>query len=191
MIVSHNYYYARPGCADAALRQRLSASDVREKIGLPRGRVLRKIEGVDSLPDVIWCIEFADISGHHADMAARAASPAFDAIRHSMRQLYRRFERPLYQACVIPANTLQSEKIRQQIVFINVFVDASDGTALRETLLLQAANTGRVLQLVSEQCGVPQFIWEFSAGDAPEQPQLGNLRHLSARVQSSLWQVAD
>ena len=97
MIVSFNFYYAKPGLADAVLRQRLLACDVRCDLKLPRGRVLVKQEGSTDLPDVIWEQHFDDVSGHHADMDVRAASPAFEAVRAGMRQLCRRFERPLFE----------------------------------------------------------------------------------------------
>ncbi len=97
MILSHNYYYARPGNEDAVLKQRLHASDVRTRIGLERGRVLKKISGADDFPDVLWELGFPDMAAQDADMAARAASADFEAVRVDMRQLYRRFERPLFE----------------------------------------------------------------------------------------------
>ena len=75
MIVSFNFYYARPSLADRVLRQRLRACDVRQDIGVPRGRVLARTAGAADLPDVIWEHQFDDVAGHHADMAVRAASP--------------------------------------------------------------------------------------------------------------------
>ena len=97
MIVSFNFYYAKPGAADAVLRQRLLACDVRRDLKLPRGRVLVRQEGSDDLPDVIWEQHFDDVNGHHADMDVRAASPEFEAVRAGMRKLCRRFERPLFE----------------------------------------------------------------------------------------------
>src|SRR5258706_8021939 len=97
MIVSFNFYYAQPGQEDAVLRQRLRACDVRETIGVPRGRVLARTAGSADLPDVIWEHHFEDVAGHHADMAVRAASPEVEAVRAGMRKLCRRFERPLFE----------------------------------------------------------------------------------------------
>jgi hypothetical protein len=97
MIVSHNYYYALPGNEDAVLKQRLLASDVRTRIGLERGRTLRKVSGAEDFPDVLWETVFADMTAQDADMEARAASAEFEAARGGMRQLYRRFERPLFE----------------------------------------------------------------------------------------------
>ena len=97
MIVSHNYYYARPGNQDAVLKQRLHASDVRTTIGLERGRVLKKISGVEDFPDVMWELVFPDMAAQDADMQARADSADFETVRVDMRKLYRRFERPLFE----------------------------------------------------------------------------------------------
>lgn len=196
MIVSHNYYYARPGNAEAVLRQRLRACDVREKIGLPRGRVLQKIEGVTELPDVMWEIEFDDTSGHHIDMAARAASPEFEAIRHGMRLLYRRFERPLYASCAADVSSSVAGEISQPIVLINIFCDATESAAVLDaarkhaaSLPQQGKDPGRVLQLVTEQRDIPQLIWQISARDAPMPADLEHLNRASARLEYSVWRT--
>jgi hypothetical protein len=98
MIVSFNFYYAQPGLAEAVLRQRLLACDVRRDLSLPRGRVLVREAGSADLPDVIWEQRFDNVDGHLADMDVRAASPEFEAVRAGMRKLCRRFERPLFEA---------------------------------------------------------------------------------------------
>src|SRR4051812_28267906 len=100
MIGSFNFYYAKPGLEGAVLHQRLAACDVRVAMGIPRGRVLQRTAGAPTLPDVVWEHHFAELADHHGDMAARAASPEFEAIRAGMRKLYRRFERPLFEICV-------------------------------------------------------------------------------------------
>ena len=97
MIVSFNFYYARPGLAGAVLQQRLRASEVRVQMKVPYGRVMKRTAGVDELPDVIWEHEFAEVAGHHADMAARAASSEFEAIRAGMRPLLRRLRSRIWQ----------------------------------------------------------------------------------------------
>jgi carboxymethylenebutenolidase len=44
-------------------------------------------------PDVAWECAFASEAAHRADLAARAASPEFEAVRARMRELIDRFER--------------------------------------------------------------------------------------------------
>ncbi len=96
-LVVFNMYYANPGMADDVLETRRYASVVRDRLGLPRGRVLRRINDSDALPDVIWECEFADVAAHDRDMDARAASDAFEGVRDRMRKLIRRFERTLWR----------------------------------------------------------------------------------------------
>ncbi len=100
-LVVFNMYYANPGMADDVLEIRRYASVVRDRLGLPRGRVLRRINDSDALPDVIWECEFADVAAHDRDMDARAASDAFEGVRDRMRKLIRRFQRTLWQPEVI------------------------------------------------------------------------------------------
>lgn len=191
VIISHNYYYACPGHAAAVLRQRLSASDVREAIGLPRGHALRRIAGADDLPDVIWELEFNNLAAHHTDMAARAASPAFEAIRQGMRRLYRRFERPLYQPCGAGSDVPRPREISQHIVFINIYCTLQSKTLTRDRLLQHLPGTDRLLQLVAAQGDVPQFIWETTDKTAAEAARIASAADLSVPVQYSAWQVQD
>ena len=52
--------------------------------------------GDGSEPDVAWQCTFADAAAHEADLAARAASAAFENIRVQMRKLLVRFERQVF-----------------------------------------------------------------------------------------------
>ena len=96
MIVARNLYYANDGQADAVHRHRVRACEARERLGLPRGRVLRRARGASNLPDVVWECDFDDIDAYDRDMAALAASPEYEAIRAHMRTLIQRFERVLW-----------------------------------------------------------------------------------------------
>jgi len=102
VIVVQNYYYANPGQADEVYRWRLHASDVREKLGFPRGRVLRRgvsrNEMPNELPDVIWECEYPSIEARERDAKEVAATPEFQAVQKHMGTLIRRFERGTYEA---------------------------------------------------------------------------------------------
>jgi hypothetical protein len=104
VIVVQNYYYANPGQADEVYRWRLHASDVREKLGFPRGRVLRQggsrneTSGPNELPDVIWECEYPSIEARERDAKEVAAAPEFQAVQKHMGTLIRRFERGTYEA---------------------------------------------------------------------------------------------
>src|SRR5579872_4813853 len=91
MIVERTHYYAKPGLAEEVLATRRRASRVRIAIGLPAGKIRAKTGGDG--PDVTWECAFADEAAHAADLAARAESADFEAVRAEMRAAIDRFER--------------------------------------------------------------------------------------------------
>jgi dienelactone hydrolase len=94
MIVERTEYYARPGLAGQVLAIRRRACAVRRNIGLQNGTVFTHRPDSDAEgPDVVWEGEFATSEEHKADLAARAASPAFEAVRKEMTQCLARFKR--------------------------------------------------------------------------------------------------
>lgn len=102
-IVVQNYYYAKAGKADEVYRWRLHASDVRAKLGFPRGRVLHRI-GADlqavaseDLPDVIWECEYASAEARERDSRAVGANSEFQEVQKHMGTLTRRFARGRYE----------------------------------------------------------------------------------------------
>jgi hypothetical protein len=100
MIVERTQYFAKPGLAGEVLDLRRKASAVRLSIGLPAGEIFVKHPSGDgSEPDVAWQCTFADAAAREADLAdlaARAASAAFESIRVQMRKLLVRFERQVF-----------------------------------------------------------------------------------------------
>ena len=50
-IVEQDGYFALPGKAEEVYQVRVQACDVLEKLGLPRGRVLRRQGNSETLPD--------------------------------------------------------------------------------------------------------------------------------------------
>ncbi len=184
MIVSYNFYYARPGNAPAVLRQRLLASDVRVRLGLPRGRIISKLEGSDDWPEVIWNRDFTDMAAQDADLQARAASTEFETIRHGMRQLYRRFERPLYAP--YSKNPAPSGHAPQQTLLLyGLHCDASTSPAVGAAL-------GEIqgLELTAGSADVPRWLCETGAAGLP-QAVLETLSRLPLRIERSAWSVAD
>jgi dienelactone hydrolase len=93
MLVERTHYYAKPGCAADVLATRRQASEVRVTLGLPRGRILAKVDPRGEGPDVTWECTFSDTSAHARDLEARGRSPEFEAVRARMRALIDRFER--------------------------------------------------------------------------------------------------
>lgn len=97
-LIERTHYYAHPGQAEAVLATRRRACAVRLSIGLPAGEILAKHPGGDdSEPDIVWICGFPTAAAHAADLAARAASPAFEAVRATMRSHIARFERQVFQ----------------------------------------------------------------------------------------------
>ena len=64
-IVVQNYYYPKPGNEEAVYQWRLHASDVRTKLGLPAGRVLKKLSG-NTLYDVAWECDYPSAQAREA-----------------------------------------------------------------------------------------------------------------------------
>jgi hypothetical protein len=101
-IVVQNYYYALPGKADEVYRWRLHASEVRARLGLAVGRVLKRTSAMGDdakdadLPDVVWECEYPDAKARAADIARLDASREFDPVEAHMQTLIRRFRRAVF-----------------------------------------------------------------------------------------------
>ena len=194
MITSFNFYYAHPGQEDAVLRQRLRACDVRENMGVPRGRVLARSAGGAELPDVIWEHQFDKVDGHHADMAARAASAEFEAIRAGMRKLCRRFERPLFEISADAAAAVLAPASR--VVALDwIFCAPSHGDRAL-TVAEQQANLfsrfgvarGRLLRLITPGNDLPQVIWQREHADMASYEQA--TARIAASTDMKIWPYA-
>ena len=95
MLVEITNYYAHEGQADAVLAQRVRASELRVRLGLPPGRIYKKVEGAG--PDVRWECIFETRAAFDADIASRAASIEFNRTRQEMHTLLEKFERNLQE----------------------------------------------------------------------------------------------
>ncbi|CAN7718353.1 hypothetical protein LJR290_006049 [Variovorax sp. LjRoot290] len=95
MVIEITNYYALPGRAEAVLAQRRRASELRAQLGLPAGRIFKKLEGGG--PDVRWECVFDSRADYDRDLAARGASEEFTRARQDMHTLLERFERHLQQ----------------------------------------------------------------------------------------------
>ena len=91
-IVVQNYYYPKPGNEEAVYQWRLHASDVRAKLGLPVGRVLKKNSG-DALYQVVWECEYPSLEAREADVKKLDESVEFKKVQEHMTTLIQKFER--------------------------------------------------------------------------------------------------
>jgi hypothetical protein len=97
MIVARHLYHPQPGKSAEVLKQRQLACDVRERLGLPRGRVLTRVRGSDELAEVIWESEYPDAAAYDHEMDTQDASAEFMAVRMHMRTLIQRVDRVLLE----------------------------------------------------------------------------------------------
>src|SRR5581483_5363586 len=100
-LVVQNYYYALPGRAQEVFEWRLHASAVRAKLGLRRGRVLRRLKGDGtedaSAPDVIWECEYPSAAARDADVAQLSEHREFSQVEQHMGTLLRKFGREVFE----------------------------------------------------------------------------------------------
>jgi hypothetical protein len=102
-IVVQNYYYARSGKADEVYAWRIHASDVRVRLGLPRGRILRRVPDARSIgsasamADVIWECDYPSLAARAAEVARLGASAEFAAVEKHMDTLIRDFRRAVFE----------------------------------------------------------------------------------------------
>jgi hypothetical protein len=196
-----NFYYAHAGQADAVLRQRLYASEVREQIGIARGTVIARVSGAADLPDVIWRQEFEDIAAHERDMDARAASAEFERVRAGMRKLIRRFERPLFEN--LDAAASGEAEARPVMALDWIFCPAErTGAALDALQDAQRGcaalgfEPGRCLRLITAGADLPALLWMRRYADAAHErlqtePHAASnaLSGIVERIEHSAWIV--
>ena len=161
MIVERTNYYAKPGRAADVLTIRRRACQVRASIGLAAGSVYVKSEGDG--PDVAWACSFPDKAAHDSDLAARAASPDFEAVRASMRGAIDRFERhietrddgPLANG-MVDTDGLEAHAVPREIEF------DSGAYRLKGYLYLPPGKGPFPCLIRNHGSGIAQGIWDAS-----------------------------
>jgi len=91
-------YYAQPGKANDVFAQRQRASDVLEKLGLPRGRILRRSSGSAKDPDVMWECEYPNAVALDGALKAATSNAEFEDVRKQMEPLIRKGEKRVWEA---------------------------------------------------------------------------------------------
>jgi len=94
-VMEQTSYFAKPGFADRVYEHRLHVSDVRQRMGLPAGRVSRRVGGTGDVPDVIWQLAYSDPLNRV--LGARAQSPEFEEVRTAMNTLIDKSTRSSYR----------------------------------------------------------------------------------------------
>ena len=96
-VIEQTAYFAKPGLAEKVYEQRIRANEGRGQIGLPAGRVFRRVGGTGDLPDVIWQLEYSDREALDHDLQVRAQSREFEQVRATMSTLIDKFSRGFYR----------------------------------------------------------------------------------------------
>ncbi len=95
-IIVHNYYWAKEGKIDEVYTHRLYASEVRKKLGLAVGNVLKRSENDGELAHVIWECEYSSEEARREDVRKLTESGAFDEVTKKMKTLISKFDRGVY-----------------------------------------------------------------------------------------------
>ena len=95
-ILVQNAYYPKTGKEEEVFQWRLHASDVRAKLGLLKGRVLKKISG-NGGPYVLWVCEYPSMETREKDVALLDQSEEFKKVQEHMGTLIEKFERFVWE----------------------------------------------------------------------------------------------
>ena len=134
MIIERTRYVPKPGNLAEVLATRHRACDVRISLGLAPGNVFT--EETDQGTLVHWSCRFASEQEHQKDLAARAASPDFEAVRERMRGLISHFERHFLKSAPRPGAALQEQCLRGFPIVPREHIFESHGLSLKGYLYL-------------------------------------------------------
>ena len=95
-IVVQNAYFPKAGKEQEVYEWRLHASEVREKLGLPKGRVLRRVsEGSGSY--IIWQCDYNSLEERKKDVELLDQSEEFKKVQEHMSTLLDKLERTVWE----------------------------------------------------------------------------------------------
>ena len=103
---------------------------MRAKLGLPTGRVLKKITG-DALFYVIWECEYQSLTAREADVKALDQSEEFKKVQEHMSSLIQKFERSIWEVTT-PAASSDENQIRQNRFASNAAIAAHDTSRIAQ-----------------------------------------------------------
>lgn len=95
-ILVQNQYVPKPGKENEVYILRLHASDVLAKLGLQKGRVLKRPQLSDR-PYVMWECEYSSMNEREMDVAKVSKSEEFKKIEDHMGTLVDSFERVTWE----------------------------------------------------------------------------------------------
>ncbi len=162
MWIERTMYFAKSGCHDRVLATRRRASACRVSIGLDPGRIFVRRDGDG--PDVSWECHFATAEAHAADLAARAASQDFAAIRAQMGELIARFERHVAQTDDVSPleNGIASRDLTGRAIVPQEIALQSGPYTLKAYLLLPPGDGPHPCMLLNHGSGIDQGTLDVS-----------------------------
>jgi hypothetical protein len=100
-IVVQNAYFPKAGKEKEVYEWRLHASDVRDRLGLPKGRVLRRTSVPITIGSngsyVIWECEYRSMEERQKDVEKLDQSEEFKKVQEHMSTLLDKFERTVWE----------------------------------------------------------------------------------------------
>lgn len=95
-IVVQNAYYPKAGKEKEVYEWRIHASEVRARLGLPKGRVLRRVSQ-NYGPYVIWECDYTSLEQREKDVEKIDQSDEFKKVQEHMGTLLEKFERTVWE----------------------------------------------------------------------------------------------
>jgi pimeloyl-ACP methyl ester carboxylesterase len=160
MFHERTSYVPKPGRFDAVLALRHRACVVRREIGLAGGEVYVEADDGGG-PQVHWECRFANPAEQAADLAARAASPAFAAVRDEMHHLIDGFERRLYVRAAAPGAVVRDVATEGHPVAPQELRFVSDGRDLAGFLHLPPGAGPFACMVINHGSGIDQGTTEL------------------------------
>lgn len=163
MITERTHYFAKPGRAADVLAIRRRASAIRVAAGLPAGRIHVAAALADDQPDIVWECSFRDRAAHEADLARRAATAAFTAIRAEMHAATRAFSRQVFAADEAPlANGVGWFALDGHPIVPRELIFESSGRALHGYLFVPPGEGPFPLMVCNHGSGIEQGTLDVS-----------------------------
>jgi len=136
MVLERTTYTPKTGAFDAVMATRQTACDIRRDIGLSVGEIfVEKVTGDG--PDLVhWECRFNDEAERERDMATRAQSGDFIAIRKTMQSYISDFERRVFHRAAHPGTVLRNVSLDGLAIVPKELTFKSGGHALAGYLYL-------------------------------------------------------
>jgi dienelactone hydrolase len=158
--VERTNYWAKEGLTAEVLSIRREASQIRLRLGLPAGTIFVRQNAEGEGPDVAWVCSFPTHEAHERDLAARAASPEFQAIRRRMSAATSHFERHLMQSDA-PITRLHDVDLRGVAIAPREVRFVSGEHELAGYLFLPPGDGPFPCMVVNHGSGVDQGSWDI------------------------------